>query len=109
MKLYDSLIRQRKMFEERTKLRVSKGKDYANTKDCLLNFKRVAKVCDIFKIDITKPYGVTLYWMVVKLDRICNLINSGVEPNHESLRDNMKDLQNYGDLTMDNLEDYKSE
>lgn len=107
MTLKESLRLQRKLFEERTKLRISKGKDYANREDCLLNFKRVAAACKLWDIDVSTSHGVIQFWAVVKFDRLCNLIKNGVvSPEHESFWDNIKDFQNYGgDLLLHTLID----
>lgn len=78
-------------------LRSKKRRDYAN-EDVLSNFKRVSEACSLYKIDITKPYGVALFLVVLKIDRLTKLINEGGTPQNESLNDTLDDLHNYEHL-----------
>lgn len=85
-------------FFERLKMFKKKRHDYATDDDCLSNFKRLAELIKILRIDTTKPEGVALFFTVHKLDRVCNLLCLLKNPENESLQDNLNDLQNYLDL-----------
>lgn len=65
----------------------SKGDDYAN-KDRLINFKRVAFMCDV------TPQKAIQILIATKVARLTELY-SGKEPNHESVKDTKIDLANY--------------
>jgi len=84
-------------FKDRVKLCERKSHDYA-TDDCLSNFTRLAKICDQLRINVGKPYGTALFLIVLKIDRLCNLLWSGATPTNESLADTLNDMQNYIDL-----------
>ena len=84
-------------FEQRYKIFDKKAHDYA-TEDCLSNFKRMAQMCTVLKVDMTTPEGATFFYILLKLDRLANLVNQGKTPKNESLDDNVNDLQNYIDL-----------
>lgn len=77
---------------------LSKGSDYA-TEDVLSNFKRISQLAEILKIDTTKPEGYSLFMVLMKLDRICNLLSSNKTPSNESVEDSFNDLDNYSFLT----------
>ncbi len=83
--------------KRRWKLRESKGHDYA-TNDILSNFKRMSSILSKWKIDITRPEGVALFYALLKIDRLCNLIFTNKTPMNESLQDTIDDLKNYIDL-----------
>jgi len=57
----------------------------------------MAEVGKAFKL-VDKPYLVALTYMLLKIDRIRNLLAKGVEPRNEPLRDSIDDLKNYLDL-----------
>ncbi len=84
-------------FVRRLALSARKGADYADI-DVLSNFKRVANICRWLHVEAKDPKGVTLFFIIHKLDRICNLMKNGAPPQNESLQDNLDDLQNYIDL-----------
>lgn len=88
---------QEESLERRWKLRDSKGHDYA-TDDILSNFKRMSIITDRWNIDITRPEGVALFYALLKIDRLCNLIFTNKTPMNESLQDTIDDLKNYIDL-----------
>lgn len=92
---YEKLVRE--LFEIRLTLSGKKSKDYA-TEDVLSNFKRVAQRCAEYKVDIAKPEGVALFFILHKVDRLAKLVGEGVTPENESLMDNMADLENYTEL-----------
>ncbi len=74
-----------------------KSHDYA-TEDVLSNFKRMAEVCKMFKVDVTKPEGCAMFLVLLKLDRICNLVFGDIKPENESVIDSEDDCHNYLDL-----------
>jgi len=86
-------------------LRLSKGHDYANEEDCLLNFKTVAKLCEILNVDTTKSYGIAFLYKLFKLQREANLIFSEKTPQNETIIDTILDLSNYNDLELECLID----
>ena len=92
------------LHESRVGLNKSKSHDYANTEDMLANFKRIGKCIEL--LGINKLDGTMLYcslMILMKLDRITNLIGQGKTPMNESVRDNFCDLENYTDLMYANL------
>ena len=84
-------------FLRRSKLMENKSHDYADA-DVLSNFKRVAKICRIWGIDVTTPSGCAEYLAILKLDRHFNLKAQGKDPANESVDDTFLDLFNYLDL-----------
>jgi hypothetical protein len=59
--------------QRQTQLLFQRGADYASNSDILGNFKRVAEICAILNVDIGSPLGCSVYMMVHKLDRLCNM------------------------------------
>lgn len=87
------------------KLANSKGHDYAND-DMLANFKRMHKACAIYDIRPGKrTEDVFLFYILIKLDRMVNLIHSDKEPSNESLDDTMQDIGLYIELLRAYLEE----
>lgn len=84
-------------FLRRSKLMKAKSHDYADA-DVLSNFKRVAKICRIWGINVATPAGCAEYLAVLKLDRHFNLKAQGKDPANESVDDTFLDLANYLDL-----------
>lgn len=84
-------------FDERIALSGKKSHDYA-TEDVLSNFKRVSEMATLLNIKLT-PEQYSLFMVVNKLDRICNLLFRDKTPLNESLRDSFLDIMNYIDLT----------
>lgn len=72
-----------------------KGNDYAQEADVLENFKRLSAAAKILKINITTPIGYALFMVIMKVDRITNLISQDKAPENESLEDSFKDGVNY--------------
>jgi hypothetical protein len=91
-------------FRERLEIYHKKVHDYA-TEDCLSNFKRLASMTKELGIDSSTPRGVCLFFILVKLDRMCNLLKKGTSPRNESLNDTINDLQNYADILRGVLEE----
>ncbi len=72
-----------------------KGNDYADEGDVLDNFKRLAAAAKILNIDVTTPVGYALFMVVMKVDRITNLLSQNKQPENESLEDSFKDGVGY--------------
>lgn len=72
----------------------SKGADYG-TEDMLSNFKRVSAAAKALNISVHTPEGYALFMVVMKIDRINNLIEKGKTPSNESVNDSFGDGINY--------------
>lgn len=72
-----------------------KGNDYAQDIDVLENFKRLSAAAKILKINISTPTGYALFMVVMKIDRITNLISQEKQPENESIEDSFKDGVGY--------------
>lgn len=98
-----------RFFKERQEVRKSKGHDYAQDKDCLSNFKLMSKLCELFEVDVTVPYGNAFYMMLHKLVRTSQFVfgeRRGTDPQNESLYDTIViDCPNYHDLFVELLID----
>jgi len=92
---YESFMQQ--SLKRRLELVKRKSADYAD-EDILSNFKRMAKVIETLRIDPTRPHGVALIYILLKLDRLCNLLSKNTQPQNESIQDTIDDLKNYLDL-----------
>lgn len=92
------------MQQEEVAILSTKGSDYAD-EDVLKNFKQVAQICSILNIDARTIYGTHLFYIIIKVQRICNLLNSGKTAKHESVRDSIIDLRNYISLMNCSLEE----
>jgi len=104
---FELLVKER--FERRLELSRRKRFDYTSGKDCLQNFKDVAKICKIMQIDVRNPIGVAIFFEIHKLYRKWNLILRTAAPKNESLMDNIDDQQNYIDLGLALLVDKEKE
>jgi len=98
--LESAIKRRRKMFKKRLTIRKKKCHDYAGEKNVYQNFERVARLIKELDIDVTTSWGCCLFYIILKLDRTCNLLFSGKgKPECESLEDTVAiDLPNYIDL-----------
>jgi len=97
--LKSALKRRREMFKRRMEIRIKKCHDYAGDKNVYQNFERVARLIKDLKIDTTTTHGCCLFYVILKLDRTCNLLFSGKKPECESLEDTVAiDGPNYWDL-----------
>lgn len=96
---YDELLKSiSDLHIKRVDLLIKKGKDYAN-EDALSNFKRVGKILDVFGInEFNGEYVYLICLIILKIDRILNLIKRNAAPNNESIEDSIIDLHNYIDL-----------
>lgn len=90
--------------KRRAEICESKSHDYAEDLNALANFERIALICDLMKVNVSTPEGVTLFFCIHKLDRLANLISQGIDPKNESFIDNADDLHNYIDLMVALLE-----
>lgn len=97
-KLVESLTK------ESAEIRKSKSHDYADI-DVLSNFKRVSALAKLLRIDFSRSYEEALFMLVLKLDRIQNLLKSDKVPNNESVKDSIQDAFNYLMLMYACLED----
>lgn len=73
---------------------ISKGRDYG-TEDVLSNFKRLAAAAKALNINVQTPGGYARFMVIMKIDRLNNLLTSGKEPNNESIADSYVDAGNY--------------
>ena len=87
-------------------LAINKGHDYANNGDMLANFKRMHKTCSLYEIQPGKRIeDVFLFYFLIKLDRMVNLLHSDKEPSNESVDDTMQDIGLYIELLRAYLEE----
>lgn len=84
----------------------SKGHDYAGV-DILKNFKQMHNVMQLLEVDISKIEGVHMFYILLKVQRLCNLLFSGKEGKNESIQDTLIDLRNYTDLLNCTLQEKK--
>lgn len=75
----------------------SKGHDYAGV-DVLKNFKQMHELCRILEIDLSRIEGVNMFYILLKIQRLSNLIFSNKAAKNESVQDTLIDLRNYVDL-----------
>ena len=84
----------------------SKGHDYAGD-DILKNFKQVQSMITTLGIDTSKIEGVHMFYIILKIQRLCNLLFSNKVAKNESIQDTLIDLRNYVDLLNCTLEERK--
>ena len=88
-------------FQKRYELMQKKGKDYANS-DRLSNFKIMGKMIRESQLDVVfnrdPKLGYALLLIIMKFNRIVNILASGSLPENEALADSIADMQNYIDL-----------
>lgn len=86
----------------RLELMRKKRADYADEEDVLANFKRLGatvKTLQIHKLWETRPaLAYALFMVVMKIDRMVNLLRQGKAPSNESVQDSWDDAKNYLDL-----------
>ena len=92
----------------RLQIHYRKTKDYA-TEDVLSNFKRVSQMIKILGVDPTVPHGMACVYILLKMDRFCNLVfrQKGIQPKNESVQDTIDDWKNYLDLLEGNYIEYR--
>jgi hypothetical protein len=91
-----------KQFDALSEILISKGHDYASNTDVLKVFKQVGGILH------RSPTEICLVFITTKILRLQNLLSDEEKnPNHESIRDNVRDLQGYS-LLLEQLmvEDY---
>lgn len=86
------------MHQKELELLKSKGSDYSNSEDILKNFKEVGEICKLLNIDSRTSFGTHMFYILIKIQRLCNLINNGKKANNESVEDTIVDLRNYAGL-----------
>jgi len=86
-------------WKRRREIHTKKTHDYA-TEDVLSNFKRVALMIQILGVDPTTPHGMACVYILLKIDRFCNLSfrKVGELPSNEAVGDTLDDMKNYMDL-----------
>ena len=85
-------------FDDRIAIMEHKQHDYADD-DCLSNFKRMGAVLEALSVnEMPKELAYSMTLVLVKIDRVINLIRRGVMPENESIEDSFLDLMNYLDL-----------
>jgi len=98
MKLEESKKIRRNSFIRRWAIKEAKTHDYA-TDDMLSNFKRVSTLVKTLDIDVGTPHGIGIVYILLKLDRLCNLLfRRKSKPKNESLQDTVDDILNYMEL-----------
>jgi len=75
----------------------SKGHDYAGL-DVLKNFKQMHQLCSLLEVDMSKIEGIHMFYVLLKIQRLCNLLFSNKVAKNESIEDTLIDLRNYTDL-----------
>lgn len=85
----------------------SKGYDYASDGDVLKNFKEMYQLISLLGVDMSKIEGVHMFYILLKIQRLCNLLFSGKVAKNESIQDTLIDLRNYTDLLNCTLEENK--
>lgn len=83
--------------EKGISLMKSKGHDYAG-EDILKNFKQMHQACALFGVDLSRVEGVHMFYILLKIQRLCNLLFSNKVAKNESIDDTLIDLRNYVDL-----------
>jgi len=72
-----------------------KNKDYSDEDEVHENFKDMALLCDLLGVNVGNPSGCIMFEIVRKIRRLFKIINSGLPPENESLKDSVIDLENY--------------
>lgn len=100
--IVDRIERMDKRYEKRKGVMEDKEHDYATEGDTFANFTRVHEMCKLLGINLQRSeVDVALFFVIHKLDRLCNLHNRQVDPLNESVTQNCLDLQNYIDIVQD--------
>lgn len=96
------------IFKTAVETHKKKSHDYSNEIDVLSNFKRLSEVAKTMNIDVKTPQGYALFMILLKMDRINNLIENNKTPNNESIDDTILDMTVYtilmGACIKDNIE-----
>lgn len=75
----------------------TKGHDYAG-EDILKNFKQMHGLIELMEVDMSKIEGIHMFYILLKIQRLCNLLFSNKIAKNESITDTLIDLRNYTDL-----------
>lgn len=75
----------------------SKGHDYAGL-DVLKNFKQMNEMINLLEIDTKQIEGIHMFYILLKIQRLSNLLFSNKKAKNESIQDTLIDLRNYVDL-----------
>ncbi len=75
----------------------TKAHDYAG-EDVLKNFKQMHQLASLLEIDLNKVEGIHMFYILLKVQRLCNLLFSNKVAKNESIEDTLIDLRNYTDL-----------
>lgn len=85
--------------EDKIALQERKGHDYASDEDRFGNFRRLHKLCKILDIrPAERQEDVFLFYVLLKLDRLCNLLHARKKPKNEPVGDTLQDQSVYLDL-----------
>jgi len=93
----------KKINQRKAEIATKKNKDYSYRTDVHSNFHTVAAICKLLGIDVSTPQGCIQYLVIHKIHRLFKLINSGADPENESLLDNAIDTEVYLDLLIGSL------
>ncbi len=99
MKAKDFEANLKRWNQEGLALTKRKGHDYSGEDDTLLNFKTIAKVLNAYKI--RPPFTaakVAMIYVLLKVQRLFNLLQNNKKPKNESIDDTAKDLTLYTQL-----------
>ena len=107
MKQEDQLKLIQEINEKGIDLIKSKGHDYANGDDVLKNFKEMHQLIKLLGVDTSKIEGIHMFYLLLKIQRLCNLLFSGKTAKNESIQDTLIDLRNYTDLLNCTLQENK--
>lgn len=98
----------RRWAEEALALSERKTQDYADEEDVLRNFKLRHQLLSLLDI---RPHeraeDVYLADILLKLQRLCNLLHSRRRPANESVQDTLVDMINYINLLRTALVEYE--
>ena len=96
----EALKRRKEIFDKRLEVRLKKAHDYAIDENIHRNFETMAKILKLLDIDITTPEGTCLFYIILKIDRVCNILfRKKGKTECEALLDTIAiDLHNYIDL-----------
>ena len=79
------------MLKSAKELLIAKNHDYAADDDVFKNIDTMAKIVELFDLDLTKPTHVVLFYMFEKMHRLINLERKDGVLN-ESVLDSVLDL-----------------
>jgi len=74
--------------EQGLSLLKSKGYDYAG-EDVLKNFKQMQSLISLLEVDATKIEGIHIFYIILKIQRLCNLLCSNKVAKNESIADSL--------------------